>query len=244
MKKNLLWVAFVFLAHFYTKAQSLVVQEASFAFGKENYSAWVGAVEDGELAKDAYEKYASKKLNLDLKRGDDKHILVAKKINFSQVSSNKRGDLLFYFEEKDENKNGKFDVAMAFAFGYDIVVNGKDYPEEMKKLEAVMKGYLLFYYEESYNKQIKELEGKIKDLQRDIDKNKSKAKSLEKDNDKISKKVVKAKTAEEKMKLEQEKVNQQAEIQRLNDSNGLIEKQITQINSEIAAVRAKIAALK
>lgn len=226
-----------------SKAQNATVQETTFTFGKENYPAWVGAVDDGELAKDAYQKYTEKKLSLDTKKGDDKHILISKKVSFPQVSANKRGDLLFYIEEKDDNKNGKFDVAMAYAFGYDIVVNSKDYPDEMKKLETVMKNFLLFYYEEAYNKQIKGIEEKIKDLKKTIDKNKSKAKSLDKDNDKLSKKVGKAK-AEDKMKLEQEKVNNQAEIQRLTDSNGLIEKQINEAQSEIAAIRSKISALK
>ncbi|TAE72724.1 MAG: hypothetical protein EAZ85_09045 [Bacteroidetes bacterium] len=242
--KKILFAAILLVANSFTNyAQNTVVQESTFPFGKENYTAWVGAVEDGELAKDAYEKYVEKKLGLKTKRGDGKHVVISEKISFAQVSSNKRGDLLFFYEEKDDNKNGKLDVAMAYTFGYDIVVNSKDYPEEMKKLETIMKNYLLFYYEEAYNKQIKGLEGKIKDLNRDIEKNKSKAKGLEKDNDKLAKKVGKAK-AEDKMKLEQEKVNNQAEIQRLNDSNGLIEKQINQVQSEIAAIRTKISALK
>ncbi len=242
--KKIIFAAIVLVANLYTSyAQNTVVQESNFAFGKENYSAWVGSVEDGELGKDAYEKYVEKKLGFKVKRGDAKHVYISEKISFPAVSANKRGDLLFFVEEKDDNKNGKLDVALAYAFGYDIVVNTKDYPEEMKKLETIMKNYLLFYYTEAYNKQIKGLEDKIKDLNRDIDKNKSKAKGLERDNDKLSKKVGKAK-AEDKMKLEQEKVNNQAEIQRLNDSNGLIEKQVNQVQSEISAIKTKISALK
>lgn len=243
MKKILVSIAFLIGILSISKAQNTLVQESTFQFGKENYPAWVGSVENGELAKDAYEKYVEKKLSLNAKKGDDKHILISRKVAFAQVSANKRGDLLFFIEEKDDNKNGKLDIAMAYAFGYDIVVNTREYPEEMKKLETVMKNFLLFYYEEAYNKEIKVIEEKIKDFKKDTDKNKSKAKSLEKDNERISKKVGKAKP-EDKIKLEQEKVNNQAEVQRLNDSNGLIEKQITEAQSQIAAIRTKIAALK
>lgn len=247
MKKSLsifvLTLCFQFYVHSAYAQGAFVFKEATHAYGKETYNSLVTTVDGGNIAEETFEDFMKETYKMKAKR-DEKGVLIVHKVLFPEISANKRGDVYFFFEKDDANNDKLYEMSIAFAFGYDIIVNTKDYPEEIKKLQEVFRKYLIYHHQKHFGNQIKDLEKVIKEHNRNIEKNKSKIKSLQKDNESLSKKVGKAKNAADKLKYEQEKVNNDAEMKRLADSDDLIDKQIQGVNTEINNIKSKITNLK
>ncbi len=226
-----------------TLAQSVFTfKEGAHAYGKENYNSLITAVDGGEIAEETFEDFMKETYKMKSKR-DEKGVLIVHKVLFPEISANKRGDIYFFFEKEDNNKDKIFEMSMAFAFGYDIVVNTKDYPEEIKKMQEIFRKYLVYHHQKYFGNQIKDLEKIIKEHNRNIEKNKNKMKGLQKDNENLTKKMGKAKDAD-KVKLEQERINNESEIKRLADSDDLLNKQIQAVNVDIDNIKSKIGNLK
>ncbi len=243
MKTLFSFLIIAFFAQSIFAQGSFVFKEALHAYGKENYNSLVTTIDGGNIAEETFEDFMKETYKMKAKR-EEKGVLVIHKVLFSEISANKRGDVYFFFEKEDANNDKLFEVSMTFAFGYDIVVNTKDYPEEIKKLQEIFRKYLIYHHQKHFGNQIKDLEKVIKEHNRNIEKNKDKIKSLQKDNESLAKRIGKAKDAGDKLKYEQNKINNDAEMKRLADSDDLINKQIEGVNVEINNIKSKIGNLK
>ncbi|SDK64883.1 hypothetical protein SAMN05421823_103176 [Catalinimonas alkaloidigena] len=186
----LLWCLLVGCALGPLRAQELQLErraiEQDFMMDGKPTTALVARVEgDYDQLRKIWSDYTRKKLDIKLQKKGN--LLQAEKINLYAVTD-KRGDLLSVVY----NDEGQAQLAVAYAIGYDIFLNSREYPQEFFQFEEVVNRFLDVYYRQYYENLVKEKTSLLKDTRKQIRKAEQGARSLEKDNRKSERTFAKA----------------------------------------------------
>jgi hypothetical protein len=93
---------------------------------------------------------------------DEDGTLVLKETVINRVTD-KRGDLLTYIYNRDENVS----INVSYRLGYDVYLNSKQYPDEYSKMERFIRHFIYEYYAETLPKMIKENKKGLKTLNKE-----------------------------------------------------------------------------
>ncbi len=211
-------------------AQDFSITERKMSFGSEAYESLVVNITNPDEAKASVEKYAKDKLGLKLKK-DGRDVLMADKISLPTIIPSKRGDLLVAFTDAQ--------MSFAFRMGYDFILNGQEYEDEMYRFKQLVNDVLFHYYSDGLNAQIEKKERQIKDFEKEISKNTRESEKLGRDIQKNNKKIGKADESD-RIGMENESIDAQNRQAAIADINANLQNEIRKLTDEINTIRQSI----
>jgi len=214
-------------------AQDFTINERKMSFGNESYDALVVNITNTEAAQASVEKYVKDKLGLKFKK-DSRDVIMADKVSMPTIIPSKRGDFLVSFSESQ--------MSFAFRMGYDFILNGQEYPDEMFRFKQLVNDILFNYYSDGLNAQIREKEDQIKESEKSISKNEHESEKLAKDMQKNNKKIGKADESD-KLGMENENIEAQNRQAALTDINANFRNEIRKLTDEINTIRQNLTIL-
>ncbi|MGB3781040.1 MAG: hypothetical protein WA960_21935 [Tunicatimonas sp.] len=227
-------------------AQWITVLEKPVYVKGETVIAWVVPVgDDHAFAQNTFMRFVKKELKLKPKR-HGKTRVVALRVRLPSVSAH-RGDLEgILFSEYDTYKLG-----LAFALGYDIVINSREYPTEMDALREVAIDYLKYHYTRYYDGVLEKQEKEKARLEKQTKKTEREINSLLAANRRYERKIHKTEDAVVKQELRNKIASHEFTLENVNtrllELNQEIEKKHHRMNKtrqEYNEVLAQIRALR
>ncbi len=245
MKHLLMVVAATMIAH-QLLAQSISIVERKVNNKDLQVNAWVIPVgNDFDLARRTFIDFSRKELKLKPK-SEGKMTVISRAASLPAVSS-KRGD----FEGILFSEGNSYMMGIAFAFGYDIVINSMDYPEEMNALRDVAIDYLKYHYSRHFDRSLERIERERSKLQKESRHTEKEIGSLRAANKRNEKKIYKTEDPAAELEYQTRIDQNNLKIDNLNlklpDLRHRIEKkteEIDEVKAEYNDVMAQIRALR
>jgi hypothetical protein len=167
---NALCFSLVLLAdttHLRAQALSLTEDRSKTEDGYD-IEAWTALLDQPEdYVRETFDKFIRQEYALKTEKRA-KNMLIVPKAKLLEIMS-LRGDMRAILAPRGNSTA----VSLTFSPGYDIHLNKANFPTEMNNLGAVAKKYVKFHYLYYYQNLSSDTEKKIKNLQKDIERNQS-----------------------------------------------------------------------
>lgn len=136
-----------------------------------------------------------------------------------------------------ENYNG---LAMVFQLGYDISLNSRDYPVEMKNFRDYARSFMSYHYEQAYTRRIDALEKEIRSQERDINQNENRIGSMTRRIGNLNDRIEKEEDETRIESYRSEITTLEADIQQLSDGIPGIQSQIEIMKSNVEKLKEEL----
>jgi len=244
--KKLLTITVLMIMANYLGAQQMTISERLVTAKSTKITAWVIPVgDDHELAKKTFTEFSKKELRLKPKSAG-KMMVTSEEASIPAISA-KRGDFRGVIFSEDNS----YKLGVAFAFGYDMIVNSEEYPTEMTALRDITIDYMKFHYTRYYDNMLEKkgrerakLEKQVKNTEKEIS---SLRASIRRSEKKIFKTEDQAVELEHQAKIDQNKMKIQNLNLKLPQLNHKIEEKSEEIDNtkiEYNEVMAQIRTLR
>jgi hypothetical protein len=135
--------------------------------------AWTALLDQPEdYVRETFDKFIRQEYALKTEKRA-KNILIVPKAKMLEIMS-LRGDMRAILAPRGNSTT----ISLTFSPGYDIHLNKANYPTEMSNLGAMAKKYVKFHYLYYYQNLSSDTEKKIKNLQKDIERNRNRITKL------------------------------------------------------------------
>ena len=142
----------------------------------QDIEAWTAVLDQPEdYTRDTFDRFIKQEFSLRTEKRA-KNILAVPKAKIVEIMS-LRGDLRAIFTPRGSGTA----VSLSFSPGYDIHVNKATYPDEYVRLSGIAKRYVKFHYSTYYQDLLKDTEKKLKNKEKDIEKNQNRISRLKTD---------------------------------------------------------------
>ncbi len=217
-------------------AQFLQPVEKKINIDEKVTPAWVLAVSaDKEALAESIIDYTKEEVGVKLKKGKN-GLLMAKEIKVPSTTIY-TGDLKVLLS----TVSNQTQVAVAFMPGYDIALNSEDYPNEMERLRQYTRKMVKYHMVSVLQEKIEEDEGRLRDLETSLKKNRREYQKLDKRTSKMQKKMGSDKTEEhEKFELENGHTAAVNRMSTLTEARGELEEEIAKMNEKVQVSQEEI----
>jgi hypothetical protein len=222
-KRYLAWGLVLLFAGTLQAQELSLTEDRGTTEDTQDIEAWTAVLDQPEdYTRDTFDKFVKQEFSLRTEKRA-KNILVVPKAKIVEIMS-LRGDLRAIFTARGSGTA----VSLAFSPGYDIHVNKATYPEEYVRLKGIAKRYVKFHYTTYYQDLLKDTEKKLKNKERDIEKNQNRIGRLKTD------------IAENEAKINSGDKN----TPKLTDKNRKAQESISEMESELTTWQAEVTQLK
>jgi hypothetical protein len=215
--------------------QEIEIIEESVTVNKKQVSAWVSYMSDDiDMVRKSFIRFSKDKYDLKAKR-DSKRVAIIEQADLPSISD-KRGDVyLVLSSDKRITKLG-----IVFFVGYDIPVNSRDYPEEMRRLKDFHKEFIVYYKSEYFKTLIAENQKRIKDLSSELRKSQNELKSLSRSISKAEKSISKESDEAVKFELNNQNVEARAKTQATHEIISNLKSEIERVSASLKEIKSSL----